>query len=46
VSLAPFSHLLGLGLLSTGNQIWSQNTINIEETSEAGDKFGASVTGH
>jgi hypothetical protein len=35
----------GNGLTSTGNQVWTQDTLNVEELSEAGDNFGASLVG-
>jgi disulfide bond formation protein DsbB len=33
----------GSGLSSAGNQLWSQNSANISETSEAGDAFAAAL---
>ena len=35
----------GNGLSTTGNQVWTQDTINVDELSEAGDNFGASAVG-
>ncbi len=29
------------GLTSTGNQLWSQDSPNVQETAEAGDQFGS-----
>jgi hypothetical protein len=31
------------GLTSTGNQLWSQDSANVQETAEAGDQFGAAL---
>ncbi len=33
------------GIAITGNQLWSQDSANVDETAEAGDRFGASVSG-
>jgi hypothetical protein len=33
------------GLTSSGNQVWSQDSANVDELSESGDLFGCSVTG-
>ena len=33
----------GAGLTSTGNQFWSQNSTDIKDAAEAGDRFGAAL---
>jgi hypothetical protein len=33
----------GSGLTSTGNQLWSQDSVNVSDVAEAGDSFGAAL---
>jgi hypothetical protein len=34
----------GSGLTDTGNQLWSQNSIDVKDAAEAGDRLGAALT--